>query len=231
MWGDQNSTYFGRTSVTGTAVPAGPDFLSFITWDGTLGDIDSYQKFALGTTNWQEAPLPFKILDFHVKPKVNQSSIQWVVNDESSVKLYVIERSTDGINFQSVLNAGSRALTNTASYQRYDENPSNGWNYYRLKVIDQKGKVQYSSIQKVWFGTAMQITISPNPTSSTLNVYLPDPAKVLGISIFNATGQRMREIRNLRNNEAVDLSAYPTGQYILRVLGVDGVKAYPFVKQ
>ena len=230
MWGDQNPPYFGRTSVSGTAVPGSPDFLSFITWNGTGGDIDSYLKFVLGTTNWRNAPLPFKILDFHVKPKANQSNIQWLVNDETTVNSYVIERSVDGINFQPILNAASRYLNSRSSYQRYDENPAKGWNYYRLKVIDNEGKIQYSSIQKVWFGSAMQITISPNPASSVLNVYLPEPGKVLGLSIFNATGQRMREIRTVRNNESIDVSAYPTGQYILRVISADGVKAYPFVK-
>jgi hypothetical protein len=41
----------------------------------------------------------------------------------------------------------------------------------------------------------------------------------------------MHELQNIRNNLSIDVSAYPTGQYILRVLGVDGVKAMPFVKQ
>ena len=64
-----------------------------------------------------------------------------------------------------------------------------------------------------------------------LNVYIPEPEKVLSMTVFNATGQRMKEILNIQNNEAIDVSAYPTGHYILRMVTLDGVKAMPFVKQ
>jgi hypothetical protein len=220
QWGDID---FGNTSVD----PGSQDYIQTISWNGAL----NYNKFVLGSVNWRNAALPLKIKDFNASKKQNLNQLDWAVNDNHEAALYVIERSKDGIVFVPIIRLDPSSERDYATYQQFDAAPLYGWNYYRLKVYDNAGKYLYSSVRKIYNGSNVQLQIYPNPVSNILNITLPDPSKVVSISIFNATGQRIHEIRNSSNNQAINVSAFPTGHYILRIIGTEGVSAYPFVKE
>jgi hypothetical protein len=232
QWGDEFSTFFGNTSVSGTATPTGPEFLSFITWDGMGGIIDRYEKFVLGTTNWQNAPLPADIKQFTAKGIDKKVALNWLVSNNQDVKYYTIERSRNGFQFENIKQVTSRYNETTGGYADLDPTPFNGWNYYRLRITDVSGNISYSSIQKVWMGqTITQIQLSPNPAKDRLWISLAEPEKITEISIVNSIGQLLLKQNRLMTTNQLNIAGLQPGIYYVRIVGQNGITSEPFVKE
>ena len=61
-----------------------------------------------------------------------------------------MQRSTDGVMFGDVLEvAGAGTTSEAESYQAFDNEPPNGKIYYRLKLVDVDGALNYSRIEEV----------------------------------------------------------------------------------
>ena len=81
-----------------------------------------------------------QIIDF-------RPALKWSTAQETNLQTFILERSTDGLNWQSI---GSLPGTNTANPQNYSL-PDNAANalinyYYRLKMVDVDGSFRYSSV-------------------------------------------------------------------------------------
>ena len=88
--------------------------------------------------------LPITLKDFYAEPLENEILLKWVVATEKNVAYYLLEKSTDGINFMplnTVISLSPAAGDNNLSYFNYDNNPVKGINYYRLKNVDFDGTV------------------------------------------------------------------------------------------
>lgn len=90
--------------------------------------------------------LPVTMKDFRIS-KVTDKSIGliWQTADESKMRAYYIQRSSDGLTFTDI---GSIAARNEAAneYSFTDNQPLPGRNYYRLRIVDVDDKVEYSKI-------------------------------------------------------------------------------------
>ena len=69
----------------------------------------------------------------------------------------------------------------------------------------------------------LRVSFSPNPSSGKFWINISDVQDFSGVSIniFNATGQEILNQKEVRNNEAFDLSDFPEGVYFLHVQGED----------
>lgn len=146
---------------------------------GAAADVDAF-KMAYGTGSTQAAnaafawttlspsgaTLPIKVNYFNAAKGDGYNTLNWRAECTSAQATFVIERSSTGTDFAAI-------NTITASQQRclqpfdYTDNGAGslGTLYYRLKVIDENGKVNYSSIVKI---SAQQkdmqlVGVSPNP--------------------------------------------------------------------
>ena len=92
-------------------------------------------------------------------------SVSWKVENEIDVIGYTVERSADGITYQSL--SGKAPLNNNgakAEYTYSDANPLFTDNYYRIKVLSQDGRIQYSTIVRVEaLKLPSSISVYPNP--------------------------------------------------------------------
>jgi hypothetical protein len=93
--------------------------------------------------------LPIQLVSFTAIQKDNAVKVSWSVQNEN-IANYIIERSADGVHY-SILNKikGTREI----NYQVIDHSPLEGNNYYRLKMIDEKGLSKYSPIRMVTIKT------------------------------------------------------------------------------
>ncbi|MFN5334080.1 MAG: T9SS type A sorting domain-containing protein, partial [Bacteroidota bacterium] len=230
MWGDQNSSFYGRTGSITT--PTSPLFLGEISWDGTSGVIDSYLKFVIGTNNWQQAPLPYDIKNFKATGKGKIVQLDWLINHNDEVRSYVIERSKDGIHFENMKMVPARANEEWAAYVDTDPAPFNGWGYYRLRITDFSGKIGYSNVQKVWMGKAgTYVQVTPKPAKDRLWVNLAEPEKINEMAIVNSVGQLLFKQNRFTNNNQIDISSLRPGVYYVRIVGQNGIFTEPFVKE
>ncbi len=98
-------------------------------------------------------------------------NVNWATAQEVDANNFIIERSTDGINFQYLATKDANGNTSANSYYYFkDLNPINGVNYYRIKQIDNNGVVSYSAIAsaKIISNNSNKLSIAPNPTSGLL---------------------------------------------------------------
>lgn len=149
--------------------------------------------------------------------------LTWEVQEERQVDRYVLERSTNGIDF-TVLSE-KFALNNadpTIRYNHTDVLPGIGSKYYRLKSIAIDGSFEYSNVVVLsrgddnWGGVA----IYPNPTKGIFYVeFDADLATDLTYEIQDIIGQTVKEGRfkvDLGLNKIeLDLEGFPTATYVV----------------
>lgn len=108
--------------------------------------------------------LPVILENFNVAKQDNSTILTWKSSFEFNVSRFIIERSSDNINFKEI---GKLSPNNLKSYSIIDLIPNNGINYYRLKVVDNDGKFKYSEIKKIDLTSDIFI-IYPNPVKDKL---------------------------------------------------------------
>lgn len=135
--------------------------------------------------------LPLTFTNVKAYQQANDINVEWKVSNESNIKLYEVEKSTDGNNYVKV--SMSPAKNSILSlYNWVDADAVAGYNYYRIKSVDLGGKVEYSSIVKVFIASVRQsITIYPNPIKdAVINLQMEkQPAGAYGIKLMNLQGQ------------------------------------------
>jgi hypothetical protein len=158
-------------------------------------------------------------------------NVEWKVDNESNIKQYVVEKSSDGNSFSSIAVTPATANNSgSATYGVIDTQPVEGYNYYRVKSIDSKDAIATSNIVKVLIIKGNhQITAYPNPIiNSTINLELNDqPSGQYIIKLFNKSGQTIftRNVQHTQGNsiETLKLGNYaPKGIYQLEVISPDG---------
>ncbi len=127
------------------------------------------------------AVLPLSIRDFKAQPQGDNIVLTWLTADEKDLKGFEIQRSMDTKIFKSI--AWENAQGN-GFYTYNDKDITKGQlYYYRLKMVDNDGKYQFSTIQSASIQATHSVNIYPNPT---------DKNAVLQITTDNETDADMR---------------------------------------
>lgn len=122
-----------------------------------------------------------------------KTQLAWATATEHNNSHFTIERSPDGMNWESlgtVKGAGSSEVQKKYNYT--DEAPLPGTNYYRLEQTDFNKDYKYSGIEYVEFldKTIASSIVFPNPTTKDLNLYVSTGSSEEIISdIYDATGR------------------------------------------
>jgi hypothetical protein len=97
--------------------------------------------------------LPVELTSFQVSAlSFTSAQLDWETASEKNNKEFVIERSVDGISFDSVgVVQGSINASQPVKYSYIDENISDPIVYYRLKQIDTNGMFSYSQVKVLSF--------------------------------------------------------------------------------
>jgi len=89
-------------------------------------------------------PLPIEIVSFNGYKRDGYNLLTWVSATETNNDYYTIERSTDGLNWESISKLDGSANSNTPIFYEYkDYTPNKSINYYRLKQTDLDGSYKY----------------------------------------------------------------------------------------
>lgn len=111
--------------------------------------------------------LPVTLLSFTASLTANQTvRLQCYVAEQTGIKNYVVERSTDGSSFKPIGSLASNNLAATTYAYTDALLPITSTLYYRLSIVGVDGTVTYSSIASVKLGGINSIIIYPNPARS-----------------------------------------------------------------
>ena len=162
----------------------------------------------------------------------NAVSINWKTAYEINNNHFEIEYSTDGKTFSSIATIASKNSLQGSSYNYIDYKPQKGKNYYRLKSVDNDGKVQYSKIFLVSFDNKIAVTTYPNPATDKLSVTHNLEGRKLAYIIYDISGKAILS-NSISNTSTVniDVSRVLKGTYIIAIETENQTAQTKFVKQ
>lgn len=145
--------------------------------------------FVIGSISYV---LPVKIIRFTADRVNDLTKINYTIGNELNVNHYVLERSDDGFSFYSLHTQAPYNRNGTEFYSYTDHTAPRGTAYYRLKAVEQNGRVIYSNVVSVTDHSG-QLYVIKNPVDESIDVYAPASASGLySYSIIAANGQVMQ---------------------------------------
>ena len=179
--------------------------------------------------NPDNGPLPVTMVSFTASLlQDTKVKVDWSTSMEINCSKYIIERSFDGnIFFAAGSVAGSGTTSIFHSYSAMDDVSSamGSMVYYRIKQLDIDGKASYSKVLPLKLKkTNRQITISPNPFTSYLNINTEwnsnevVTAKVINIQGREIMSKSVQMSKGLNYVSINDLSNLPAGNYFIQFI-------------
>ena len=184
---DQMTKEGGTVTINNNGTPLDPsdDFLDYTPPLGYTGFDDFIYVVTDGNGGYDwatvtieiQAPLPIELYDFNVSVSSCTIDLNWITASELNNDYFEIQRSADGINYESIGSVPGAGTANSfRNYSFEDRLPLQGLNYYRIKQVDFNRDFSFSPIEEVAspcnkeskFGLT---TVFPNPISrGTLTV-------------------------------------------------------------
>ena len=166
--------------------------------------------------------LPVNLLKFYGTATGKVASLAWDVSTEFNLLKYVVEKSNDGSIFKSFTEELPKGPG--SHYSASDLFPYPGFSYYRLKIPDKDGNVNYSSVIKVKTKESdIGVTgFYPNPVNDNLNVQLFAVKKqTISFGIIGMQGQNILAGNTFMKQGDSDykilLKTLPAGSYFLKL--------------
>ncbi len=151
---------------------------------------NSFGSFGAFSVGFIGSSLPVKFSNISASFVNNQSNISWQLLTEINVDKYVVESSTNGVNFSEI---GFVNASNAGSYAFTDLNPEQGVNYYRIKAVDKSGAITFSSVVQLNNSGKIvaSVQVYPNPVvNKTLNISLSNlSTDNYSVKVINVAGQ------------------------------------------
>ncbi|MGB3005704.1 MAG: T9SS type A sorting domain-containing protein [Chitinophagaceae bacterium] len=180
----------------------------------TSNSLTSFSPFSFGLK--PGGTLPLHLISFDAENSNGLVKLKWKASDEIDVNKYVVEESINGNLFveTGTINAKNTGGVNLYSFSRPVAINSNY--YFRIKILNNNGKIEYSNIILVKLVTR-QVTIYPNPVTNTLILSGLNSGGT--IKIVNMTGQIVLQQNTTANSLSVDVSALKTGMHVIQISG------------
>jgi hypothetical protein len=202
---------FNRNAGCGAAVPGAT---------GTAGSIIANYSFSRSTNpaGYCHLLLPSKLLYFNAHVSGNSVVLSWQVDHPELVNKFVVEKRTEN-NGWADLNE-TTATDTRFKYASTDVHASVGYNFYRLKIIDNDGATYYSDIRKIWLSSrTTDLFIYPNPASGKILV----TGKLQtgeNIRVTDMSGRVIYEKKIVTRPATVLLPPLPPGVYLVQHNGM-----------
>ncbi|RYM33477.1 T9SS type A sorting domain-containing protein [Brumimicrobium glaciale] len=134
------------------------------TMDGSGSNRTFYDEYILSEV--LSAYLPIELISFSAQADEYKSvvNLNWVTASETNNDFFTIERSSNGLNWETLSNIDGAGNSSSKSIYSYlDKNPFYGVSYYRLKQTDFDGLFEYFPVKSVECNFTLNFEMSPNP--------------------------------------------------------------------
>ncbi len=196
---------------------------------GANGASNRMYSFWFKSFNYQDPnvfTLPLVLLSFNTTLAEKKVNVNWTTGKEKELSHFVIERSTNGMDYAEVgmvVASGSSNVKIDYSFSDLLKSDLKGILYYRLKMVDMDGSIQRSTVKLIRLGDAkatVGISTYPNPVMSELRVTLPanwQNTKVV-LDVYNTNGQIVKQVTASRagQTEVLNMNGLPSGIYVVK---------------
>ena len=183
------------------------------------------------------AVLPLKFVDLQLKNNSNSITLNWNVTGQTLPTMYVVERSTDGVQYKQIGTISTQTDPRNSALTFTDKTlPQATTGYYRIKACDANNKCLYSEVKSVKLNTANSwVKIYPTPVKDNLQVTLNQTfTGNVSFKIFNAEGKQVYQLnqKNIaeRDQLQIPVSGLSRGSYILQINYNGLSRSEPFIK-
>jgi hypothetical protein len=174
--------------------------------------------------------LPIELAFFDALASGQSIKVNWSTFSEINNDYFTIERSSDGLNYQSIATvAGAGNSSEELEYSYVDRNPLFGRSYYRLKQTDFDGASETFAPVAVDFTSLSNGDITfTNPVryGEEVTVYAnTDETENLKLTIFNMVGEKIidQNFSGVSYSFQLDADVRP-GIYFVRISSVNSEK-------
>ena len=158
------------------------------------------------------APLPVTLEEFKGQEKNTAINLNWKTSHEENLNRFEVERSHDGVHFESIGIVFPWEDASHIDYAFTDKSATLGNNYYRLKMIDNNTTYKYSNMLTFSLTETLgaNVTIAPNPIVDKICVQFTGLSEnTYRIELRNVMGQKFVEKR-------INITRYRQSEYLLR---------------
>jgi hypothetical protein len=200
-------------------------------------NINYYPQYDVPLSYLTEIPfinvLPIKLSNFSANKKNNVVVITWQTAEEINAEKYEVEKSNNASFFNKLTSIHAKGNSSTGNnYETIDEKPFMGNNYYRLKIIDRDGKIEYSPIKIVNFSSNLLFTIYPNPAIDIIQIENKFISGLINVSINDNTGKTVKQLifKNMPTF-TIDIKSLSAGIYIIKIQTEKEIYSSSFLKK
>ncbi len=197
--------------------------------------VASGEPFEIGA---QGEALPIVLGSFEAKAESRGNRVEWTTLSEINSDYIEVQNSPNGsTKWESIGKVQTKGESlSKLNYELFDNNPYEV-TYYRLNAVDKDGKAELShSINVKREDKLGRMSLSPNPTSSSISLQTVSTTEMTGtIIIHDMTGKVMKNesvnLRNGLNTFSINLDDLNTGIYLFSLRTEEGIQVEKIVKQ
>jgi hypothetical protein len=188
------------------------------------------KRFLLIITD-QLSTLPVKLIAFSGEKHGKYNKLTWSSVAEKNLINYEVEKSIDGKTFESIglIKATNNNTKTDYSFSDYT-NTAADLIYYRLKINEQKGIVNYSQLVAIQNNSIFEavLNVYPNPANHFININLPENNNLREVLFYDINGKLIMTSTKAQNIEVTELNA---GVYTIQVKTDKLDQRIKFIKQ
>jgi acetyl esterase/lipase len=225
----QDHEYWGTSN--GTFIPAGPTAY----WADIINKSKTFMAARMGAVPVC-GPLPLTLLSFTGEARNDKVNLYWNTAAEYNVKKIIVERSSDGLTFNELAEVSPKGSSSIgAAYTKTDLYPFSGISFYRLRIVDVDGSIEFSRAIKIQMAKK-EISITqlyPNPVTDFLHVQIQsDKFQAVQLYVFDIAGKRLLtrtiNLKNGINDTNIPFANWGKGMYIIKYENAAGTKLGSF---
>ena len=197
--------------------------------------LEEYLNGLVATAN-----LPLSLIRFTaIVNAQKQVQLDWTTVNEINTATFFVEKSYDGDGFVTI--STLKALGNVGAEKNnysftddYASQSKSGTAYYRLKILDNDGKVTYSNVLVSKQGMVKKsFWLLTNPAHNILKVEHESANKGAEIKIYTLDAKLIlvKQVAQNSNKEEIDISSLNSGNYIITFGTSVDYSTCQFIKQ
>lgn len=208
--------------------------------------VKDFSEFWLNNGGFNNnTPLPLQLISFKARKQGNNVLAEWVTDNEVNVHHFDIELAKGNGAYQQnqFIKIGEmRAIGNTNVQQQYSfvdpEANKSGVRYYRLKIVDNDGRFNYSAVRPVLFSNDIVWQVYPNPSNGLFNfTYQANDGTSILIKLYDVNGRMVKQYQTIatgfEQKAAIDLrnAGFSAGLYLMEATAGDKKQSFRLLKQ
>jgi hypothetical protein len=166
-------------------------------------------------------PLPVRLLSFEAVEGANDVELSWQTASEENTRQFVVERkSSDDMDFSTISTIAAKGATQTPQHYSFRDvalESNSSIFYYRLKIVDKDGEIEYSATKSVKTNHNNTVSIYPTVLSENaiLNIFQEKNVQK-EVFILDTSGKVVQHALLAEGKNDIEISL-PQGQYFIKM--------------